>query len=111
MVVDPKRIIGKNGGPRRRRGTRGRWPKKINPYKLKMKKMIQHDTTWSSGIVFACGGIGRESEPRRGIWLKYLFGQAGETYESRFSSLASAYEECRAETVGLFLCINEDVLR
>jgi hypothetical protein len=23
-VVDPKRIIGKNGGPRRRRGTRGR---------------------------------------------------------------------------------------
>jgi hypothetical protein len=23
-VVDPKRIIGKNGGPRRRRGIRGR---------------------------------------------------------------------------------------
>jgi hypothetical protein len=23
-VVDPKRIIGKNGGPRRRRGARGR---------------------------------------------------------------------------------------
>jgi hypothetical protein len=23
MVVDPKRIIGKNGGPRRRRGKRG----------------------------------------------------------------------------------------
>jgi hypothetical protein len=23
MVVDPKRIIGKNGGPRRRRGLRG----------------------------------------------------------------------------------------
>jgi hypothetical protein len=23
-VVDPKRIIGKNGGPRRRRGTRAR---------------------------------------------------------------------------------------
>jgi hypothetical protein len=23
-VVDPKSIIGKNGGPRRRRGTRGR---------------------------------------------------------------------------------------
>jgi hypothetical protein len=27
-VVDMKRIIGKNGGPRRRRGTRGRCPKK-----------------------------------------------------------------------------------
>jgi hypothetical protein len=25
--VYPKRIIGKNGGPRRRRGTRGHWPK------------------------------------------------------------------------------------
>jgi hypothetical protein len=27
-VVDPKRMIVKIGGPRRRRGTRGRWPKK-----------------------------------------------------------------------------------
>jgi hypothetical protein len=27
-VVDPKRIIGKNGGLRRRRDKRGRWPKK-----------------------------------------------------------------------------------
>jgi hypothetical protein len=25
-VVDPKRIIGKNGGPRRRKATRGRCP-------------------------------------------------------------------------------------
>jgi hypothetical protein len=25
-VVDPKRIIENNGGPRRRRGTRGCWP-------------------------------------------------------------------------------------
>jgi hypothetical protein len=28
-VVDPNRIIGKNGGPRRRRrGTKGAWPQK-----------------------------------------------------------------------------------
>jgi hypothetical protein len=27
-VTTPKRIIGKNGGPMRRKGTRGRWPKK-----------------------------------------------------------------------------------
>jgi hypothetical protein len=27
-VVVKKRIIGKNEGPRRRRGSRGRWPKK-----------------------------------------------------------------------------------
>jgi hypothetical protein len=34
-VVDPKRIIGKNGGPRRRRGTRGCCPP---PKKKKEKK-------------------------------------------------------------------------
>jgi hypothetical protein len=28
MVVYPKRIIGKNWGPRRRRGTRSCWPQK-----------------------------------------------------------------------------------
>jgi hypothetical protein len=32
-MVDKKRIIGKNGGPRRRRGTRGRWSKKYNKIK------------------------------------------------------------------------------
>jgi hypothetical protein len=30
-VVDPKRKIGKNGGPRRRRGSRGRLSKKSLP--------------------------------------------------------------------------------
>jgi hypothetical protein len=29
-VVDKKIIIRKNGGPRRRRGTRGPWPPKIH---------------------------------------------------------------------------------
>jgi hypothetical protein len=31
-VVDPKRIIGKNGRPRRMRGTRGRLPKNCFVY-------------------------------------------------------------------------------
>jgi hypothetical protein len=37
-VVNPKRIIRKNGGPRRRRGTRGRWPPPPPPKKIVLRK-------------------------------------------------------------------------
>lgn len=36
---------------------------------------------------------------------------SNESYDSSFSSLSSTYEECRAECVGLYLCLNSDVMK
>jgi len=39
------------------------------------------------------------------------FYKQGQTYDTVFTSLGSTFEECRAEAVGIYLCVEEEILK
>jgi dipeptidyl-peptidase-3 len=47
-------------------------------------------------------------DPLTGAVVELSYGP-GETYDSVFTSLGSSYEECRAECVGIHLCLQPGV--
>jgi len=38
------------------------------------------------------------------------FYETGESYQTKFTDLASGYEECRAEAVAMYLCLHDEIL-
>jgi len=62
-----------------------------------------------SGRLLKTEDIGKIHNPVTGKKVATAYGE-GQTWSSEFGALASSFEECRAEAVGIYLCLEEQVL-
>jgi len=61
-----------------------------------------------SGKLFHAGNYPADLASPVGGGVVGCYGQ-GETYDSKFTTIGSSYEECRAECVGIYLCLEPGV--
>ncbi|XP_063718038.1 dipeptidyl peptidase 3-like [Symsagittifera roscoffensis] len=81
------------------------WKEKAWELQTALHELLGH----GSGLLFNSENTPVALNPITGEAVKSFY-ERGETYDSKFASISSAYEECRAECVGLVLCTEIDVL-
>ncbi|XP_066483033.1 dipeptidyl peptidase 3-like [Tiliqua scincoides] len=89
-----------------------KWKGPFFEVQVRLHELLGH----GSGKLFVQDDLGncnfdREAviNPETGELIRSWY-RGGKTWDSKFSSVASSYEECRAECVGLYLCLNKEVL-
>ena len=82
------------------------WKAKAWELQTALHELLGH----GSGLLFNSQNTPEVVDPLTGQPVQSYY-EAGETYDGKFASISSPYEECRAECVGLVLCTDREVLK